>query len=100
MTIGLMLLLVIAIANLPWVNDRVFLVWPVEVKGMWMRVGELTVYYFISLLLGIAFETHYAGDVYPQDWEFFATTVSLFLVFAVPGVIYRYQWLPMQQKFK
>jgi hypothetical protein len=51
-------------------------------------------------LIAIAFETRYAGDIYPQNWEFFVTTFSLFLVFAVPGVVYRYQWLPLQEKFK
>jgi hypothetical protein len=42
----------------------------------------------------------FAGDVYSQQWEFFVTTFCLFLVLATPGVIYRYQWLPMQQKYR
>ncbi|MDQ7072682.1 MAG: DUF2818 family protein [Gammaproteobacteria bacterium] len=30
----------------------------------------------------------------------FVTTFSLFLVLAVPGVVYRYQWLSMTNKEK
>jgi hypothetical protein len=69
-------------------------------KPIWVRLIELTVYYLLSLLIGIAFEIRYSGDVYTQQWEFIVTTLSLFLVLAVPGVVYRYQWLPMQKKFR
>ena len=94
--IGLFLL----IANLPWIGNRVFFIWPLQQKPVWVRLVELLVYYFISLLIGIAFEIRFSGDVYTQQWEFFVTTLSLFLVLAVPGVVYRYQWLPMQRKFR
>jgi hypothetical protein len=30
------------------------------------------------------------GEIYHQDWVFYAVTISLFLVFALPGFIYRY----------
>ncbi|HCD05232.1 MAG TPA: DUF2818 domain-containing protein, partial [Methylophaga sp.] len=39
-------------------------------------------------------------NIYPQQWEFFVTTLSLFLVFATPGVVYRHQWLPLQKKLR
>jgi hypothetical protein len=29
------------------------------------------------------------GEIYAQDWEFYAVTLCLFLVFALPGFIYR-----------
>jgi glucan phosphoethanolaminetransferase (alkaline phosphatase superfamily) len=95
-----MLGLFLLIANLPWFGDRLFMVFSLQKKKMWVRLVELLVYYVLSLLIAIAFETRYAGDIYPQNWEFFVTTFSLFLVFAVPGVVYRYQWLPLQEKFK
>ncbi|MAX52621.1 MAG: hypothetical protein CMH22_11625 [Methylophaga sp.] len=100
MSIWLMLGLFLVLANLPWIGDRVFFVYPLEHKSNWIRLFELTVYFFISLGIGIAFEIRFAGEVYTQGWEFFVTVLSLFLVLSVPGVVYRYQWLPMQYKFK
>jgi hypothetical protein len=100
MSVWLMIGLFLLIANLPWVGNRVFFVWPMQSKPVWVRLLELLVYYFICLLIGIAFEIRFSGDVYTQQWEFFVTTLSLFLVLAVPGVVYRYQWLPMQKKFR
>ncbi|NOQ93876.1 MAG: DUF2818 family protein [Methylophaga sp.] len=94
-----LILLFLIIANLPWFTERVFLVYPLQsVKSVVIRLIELVVYYFASLLIAIAAEIQFSGDVFPQQWEFFVTTFCLFLVLAVPGVIYRYQWLPMQQK--
>ncbi|GAB4303411.1 MAG: hypothetical protein Kow0083_14490 [Methylophaga sp.] len=100
MTVWLMIGLFFLLANLPWIGNRVFFIFPMQGKPVWVRLLELLVYYFVSLLIAIGFETRYSGDVYPQQWEFFVTTLSLFLVLAVPGAVYRYQWLPMQEKFK
>jgi hypothetical protein len=94
--IGLFLL----IANLPWIGNRVFFVYPMQVKPAWVRFFELLVYYLLSLVVAVGFEMRFSGEVYQQEWEFFVTTLSLFLVLSVPGVVYRYQWLPMQKKFR
>ncbi|WP_297808440.1 DUF2818 family protein [uncultured Methylophaga sp.] len=100
MSVWLMIALFVLIANLPWIGNRVFFIYPMPLKPVWVRLVELMVYYFVSLMIGIAFEMRFSGDIYTQQWEFFVTTLSLFLVLAVPGVVYRYQWLPMQKKFK
>lgn len=102
MTIWFLVLTYLVLANLPWFNERLFLVIPLAdgKKGPWWRVLEVTVYYFIALIAGVGFETQFSGDVYAQDWEFFVSTLSLFLTFAAPGVIYRHQWLPMQKKVR
>lgn len=100
MSVWLMLGVFLLIANLPWVGNRVFFVFPMQIKPVWVRLVELVVYYLLSLLISMMFETRFSGDVYPQNWEFFVTTLSFFIVLAVPGVVYRYQWLPMQEKFK
>ncbi|WP_438970828.1 DUF2818 family protein [Methylophaga sp.] len=99
MSVWPMIVLFLVIANLPWVGNRVFFVFPMQNKSSWVRLAELIVYYFLSLLIGILFEIRFSGEVYTQSWEFFVTTLSFFLVLAVPGVVYRYQWLPMQKKF-
>ena len=99
MSSATLILLFLVIANLPWFTERVFLVYPLKSnKSVVIRLFELVVYYFASLLIAIAAEIQFSGEVFPQQWEFFVTTFCLFLVLAVPGVIYRYQWLAMQQK--
>ncbi|MCX4188511.1 DUF2818 family protein [Methylophaga sp. OBS4] len=100
MSIWLIIILFLLIANLPWIGNRVFFVFAMKTKPVWVRLIELLVYYLLSLLMAIVFETRFSGDIYPQSWEFFVTTFSLFLVLAVPGVVYRYQWLPLQKKFR
>lgn len=100
MYIWLLIVLLLLLANLPWFGHRLFLIVPMQFKPIWVRLIELAVYYLLGLLIATGFEWRYAGNVYQQDWEFFVTTLSLFLVLAVPGVIYRYQWLPMQKKYR
>jgi len=100
MTVWLMIGLFLLVANLPWIGNRVFFMFPMRTKPVWVRLAELIVYYLMSLLIGIVFETRFSGEVYTQNWEFFVTTLSFFLVLSVPGVVYRFQWLPMQEKFK
>ncbi|RKZ83162.1 MAG: DUF2818 domain-containing protein [Gammaproteobacteria bacterium] len=96
-----LILLFLIIANLPWLTERVFLVFPISsIKSVFVRLIELVVFYFASLLIAIGVEIQFSGEIYPQSWEFFVTTFCLFLVLAIPGVIYRYQWLPMTAKLK
>lgn len=94
-----LIIVFLIIANLPWLTERVFLVYsPQKGKRVLVRLIELIVFYFVCLLIAIAAETKFSGDVSPQQWEFFVTTFCMFLVLSVPGVIYRYQWLAMSKK--
>lgn len=94
-----LILLLFIIANLPWISERVFLIYSLKIqKKIIIRLIETLVFYFFSLLLSIFFEIRFSGEVYFQDWEFFAITFCLFVVMAVPSIIFRYQWLPMQKK--
>ncbi|OUR72078.1 hypothetical protein A9Q92_00640 [Methylophaga sp. 42_8_T64] len=87
------------VANLPWLNERVFCVYRLHrAKRVIVRLVETIVLYIISLLIAVAAELQFSGDIYPQTWEFFTVTFCMFLVLAVPGVIYRYQWLAMGQQ--
>ena len=77
-------------ANLPFLNNRWFGVIPRSApKTLWMRLGELVLLYFVVGALGLALEQR-LGQIYPQGWEFYATTASLFLTLAFPGFVYRY----------
>lgn len=92
-TVAALLLLSLVLANLPFVAERLFLVWLPRsgIKGVAPRLVELVVYYFLTGAVAYLMESR-LGPVHPQRWEFYATTVCLFLVFAYPGVVYRYLW--------
>lgn len=53
------------------------------------RMLELLVFYGLVGVLGFAFEAN-MGSMFTQTWEFFAVTLSLFLVLGYPGFVYRY----------
>lgn len=90
-SIWLVIGLAFLFANLPFFNERVLSVvrWGSAAKPLWLRLGELLVWYFVVGGLGMAIEQH-QGQIYPQGWEFYAITVSMFLTFAFPGFVYRY----------
>ena len=76
-------------------DGRVFAVLPwkqagqAAVKPFWLRLVEVLVFYLVVGALGFAFEST-LGNRFSQTWEFYAITLSLFLVLAYPGFVYRY----------
>jgi len=88
---ALLLLVAIACANVPFVNNRVFLVGPVPAggKGLGWRALELLVLYAAVLGLGFVLEDSF-GRRHTQAWEFYVVTACLFLVLAFPGFIWRH----------
>ena len=92
-TVAALLLLAAVLANLPFLTERVFLVLPPRTgqKSAWLRLLELAAYYGVTAGVAWLMESR-VGPVHGQRWEFYATTVCLFLVFAYPGFVYRYLW--------
>jgi hypothetical protein len=84
-------LLALAGANLPFVNQRLFGVVPLRApkKGAWLRIAELIVLYFVVGAFGFLLEAR-AGNRFDQGWQFYAITFSLFVVFAFPGFTWQY----------
>ncbi len=88
--------LIIAIAfiaaNLPWLSDRVLLVLePKEgVKRAAWRWMEWLLLFLIMGAVTAGMEQKINGEIYQQEWEFYAVNLCLFLVFALPGFIYRH----------
>ena len=80
-------------ANLPWLSDRILFVFsPVGgVKRTWVRWVEWLLLYLLTGAFALGLEKKVRGEIYHQDWEFYAVTLCLFLVFALPGFIYRYE---------
>lgn len=87
----LVILLALAAANLPFVNERLLGVIPraAEAKPFWWRLLELLALYFIVLGAAWLLEER-IGNAFPQGWEFYVITGCLFLVFAFPGFVWRY----------
>lgn len=90
-SIWLLILLAVVAANLPFLSDRVLAVWPLRRhhKVLAVRLAELVLWYFVVGAVGLTLEQS-AGQIYPQGWQFYAITASLFLTFAFPGFVYRY----------
>lgn len=85
-----LLALTFLLANLPWLSQRCFLVLQCERKPAWLRFVEWLVLYFVAGGLALLLEQRAMGVIHPQDWEFYAVTLALFLVFAFPGFVYRH----------
>ncbi|HLV29208.1 MAG TPA: DUF2818 family protein [Burkholderiaceae bacterium] len=58
-------------------------------KSVFVRLLELLVFYGLVLVLGFALEAN-LGNRFVQGWEFYAITLSLFLVLGYPGFVWRY----------
>ncbi|HLX00582.1 MAG TPA: DUF2818 family protein [Trinickia sp.] len=84
-------LLALAGANLPFLNQKLFAVVPLKAtrKSAWIRIGEMIVLYFLVGALGFMLEAR-AGNRFEQGWQFYAITFSLFIVFAFPGFTFQY----------
>jgi hypothetical protein len=77
-------------ANLPFVNERLFVLGPARApKNIGWRLLELVVMWGLTLALGFVLEAR-VGQIQPQGWEFYAALGFLFLTFAFPGFVWRY----------
>ncbi|HSH85057.1 MAG TPA: DUF2818 family protein [Guyparkeria sp.] len=82
------------LANLPFVNQRLFLLIPVAAPGrqksFWWCIVEWLAYYVIGIGGGIYLE-YAIGGVESKGWQFWAITACVFAVFSVVGFIWQYQ---------
>lgn len=89
-SIWLLMLIAVVAANLPFVNERLFIIGPRRPdKSLGWRLFELLLMWCATLGIGVALEA-YAGQRQPQGWEFYAAFGFLFLTLAFPGFIWRY----------
>ena len=88
--VWLVLLIAVIAANLPFANERLFIIGPRRApKRLGWRVLELLVFWGLTLAIGFALEAH-QGQRQPQRWEFYAATGFFFLTLAFPGFVWRY----------
>lgn len=89
-TVWLVILAAVLGANMPFMTKRLFLFVTLKTpKTLALRLLELVVFYFSVGGLGLLLENR-AGQIAPQNWEFYAITAALFVTLAFPGFIYRY----------
>jgi hypothetical protein len=89
-SVWLVVLLALLAANLPFISNRLFAVYPLKLsKNLAIRAGELLVWYLLVGGLGLYLEQR-SGQIAPQGWEFYAITGTLFITFAFPGFTWRY----------
>lgn len=102
LTLAVWLLLGLAViaANLPWLSERFLFVFNPSHghKAFWMRLLEWFLLAFLVGLVSIGLERKATGGTHEQDWEFYAVGLFLFMVFAIPGFIWRHQWLPFSRR--
>jgi hypothetical protein len=88
--VWLVLLVALITANLPFVNERLFIVGPKRhPKALGWRLLELLLLWAATLALGFALESR-LGQIQPQGWEFFWSFGFFFLTLAFPGFVWRY----------
>ncbi len=98
--VWLLIILAALLANLPFINEKLFGVLGMRthpVKSFLIRVVELLILYAFIGLIGWALESS-IGNVFNQKWQFYVTTLTLFLVMGFPGFVYRYLLLKHQPK--
>ena len=90
LSVALVLVLAAVAANLPFVNERLFVFGPQRLpsKSLGWRLRELACVGASVVALGMALESR-IGQRQPQGWEFYAIVICLFLTFAFPGFVWR-----------
>lgn len=88
--VWLVIVFALVAANLPFVNERLFIVGPRRApKALSWRLLELLLMAALSFCVGWLLEGR-IGQRQPQQWPFFAAAGCLFLSFAFPGFVWRY----------
>lgn len=89
--VAIVLLCAALAANLPFVLNKVAGVWTVRNKHVGWCLLELGVLYLAVGGLAYGLESQ-VSPVHVQKWQFYVTTLALFLVLAFPGFITRFFW--------
>lgn len=90
-SVWLVLVVAVVTANLPFVNERLFVIGPRPGpnKAFAWRLLELVVYAAVTWGVGTALEAS-IGQRSPQGWEFYAAGACLFITLASPGFVWRH----------
>ena len=88
--VWLVLVLALVGANLPFVAEQRLLGIPLRTRKSWMqRLGELMICFLVVGAISLGIEAR-LGQIYHQQWQFYAVSLAMFLVLAFPGFTLRY----------
>ena len=97
--VWLLLVTAIVLANIPFIfSNRLFVFLKVSTKSIWVNLAEWFLYFIVTGLFAYLLEKKSMGHVAPQDWEFYTITFFMFMIFAFPGFIYRYNLKQFMKK--
>ncbi|GKT12197.1 MAG: hypothetical protein ISEC1_P1172 [Thiomicrorhabdus sp.] len=90
-SVWLLLITGFVLANVPFfMGNRLFLFIKIAHKSVLVNFIEWFFYFVITGLFAYLLENKSMGHVASQTWEFYTITLFMFLIFAFPGFIYRY----------
>ncbi len=99
--VWLLLITGFILANIPFLlSNRLFLFIKMTHKSFIVNVIEWFVYFLMTGLFAYLLENKSMGHVAPQTWEFYIVALFMFLIFAFPGFIYRYNLSQFSKKHK
>ncbi|MEX8494258.1 DUF2818 family protein [Sphaerotilus sp.] len=88
--IWLVLLLAAVLANLPFINERIFALGPRKAtKAVSWRLLELILYTAVVTAVGRWLEGR-SGQMAEQGWQFYAVLSCVMLTLAFPGFVWRH----------
>jgi len=95
LVIFLLITLSLIAANLPWLNDRFLVFFDIpghqkDHKTEKFRLLEWFIYFILIGVIALGFEIRSIGERHSQDWEFYAITFFMFIVFSIPGYVYHH----------
>lgn len=89
-SVWLVLLLAVVLANLPFLNERLFAFGPRQAsKSVSWRLLELLLYSGLMIGLGRWLEGRH-GQMASQGWQFYAVLLCVMLTLAFPGFVWRH----------
>ncbi len=91
MQIALLLLVALLLANLPFVVRPTLFRAEAGVADFAVRLLEWGLALILAGAAAWFLETR-SAPLHDQRWQFYATVVCMFIVFAFPGFVYRYLW--------
>ncbi|MDX1353503.1 MAG: DUF2818 family protein [Thiomicrorhabdus sp.] len=89
--VWLLVVTAIVLANIPFIlSNRLFIFLKVGEKSIWTNLAEWFLYFIVTGFFAYMLEKKSMGHVAEQSWEFYTITLFMFIIFAFPGFIYRY----------
>lgn len=89
--VWVLLVTAIVLSNIPFIlSNRLFIFIKVPEKSIWINFAEWFLYFIITGFFAYLLENKSMGHVAEQSWEFYTINLFMFMIFAFPGFIYRY----------